>query len=64
MEEESVDHRLSGNVGYGNGHGPTGITIDAGEEVTLAKREWEGAWTCEKRASGREKVEMGALVCL
>ncbi len=43
VEEESVDHRLSCNVGYGNGHGPTGITIDAGEEVTLAKREWEGA---------------------
>ncbi len=43
VEEESVDNHLSSNVGYGNGHGPTGITIDAGEEVTLAKREWEGA---------------------
>ncbi len=43
VEEESVNNHLSCNVRYGNGHGPTGITIDAGEEVTLAKREWEGA---------------------
>ncbi len=27
MEEEIVDNRLNCNVGYGNGHGPTGITI-------------------------------------
>ncbi len=42
MEEEVVYHGLGCYIGGGDGCGPTGKTIDAGKELALAYREWEG----------------------
>ncbi len=36
VEEKIVHHGLSRYFGDVNGHGPTGKTVNTGEEVTLA----------------------------